>query len=481
MGCQATHVVKSPTDWQTIVRNDLEAARRAIEEAHPGMIDDQNPSFRDWVKRGYEETLALVPGVIDYNSALSAIRYYTVGFEDGHLAYSDNVRPGDVYGYVTGWMIEPQAGRYVVVATAPQWKGALPPVGSVLTGCDGKITATLLHDLVRPFVDRRQLQNSQNKMPRAISNLHSNSMRLVRCEFTSADAIKVVIDVVYQPISFTDFFTWFVKANAHNSALANSFELKDDVLWVRAQNFVLNPESAKALEQMLEQLRAVKNVNVIVFDVQGNTGGDSGVGDRIFDAATGGFEYDQSNLESLSRTHALWRVSDIAINEWRRRLQEAMSAYGSEHTITRQYEAFLDELVRAKSVSKLTVEQEGGPRLTKREMEARSANLKRFKGKIALLADDGCASACLDFADMVRKVPGSIHVGQPTSADSVYIDVARVKMPSGNALILPLKVWRNRARANNEALIPDVKVELNNLDDASIQQTTLEAVRRQNK
>jgi hypothetical protein len=144
------------TDWQAFARNDLQEIRRVIIDAHPGMLDDENPGFRDWVENGYREALALIPGVIDYDTALSAVRYYTLGFRDGHLFYSDNVRPHESIGYVTGWSVVNRGRDYVVASVADNWPSELPPVGARWLGCDGRDKDAVLREDAAPFADRRR-------------------------------------------------------------------------------------------------------------------------------------------------------------------------------------------------------------------------------------------------------------------------------------------------------------------------------------
>jgi hypothetical protein len=113
------------------------------------------------------------------------------------------------------------------------------------------------------------------------------------------------------------------------------------------------------------------------------------------------------------------------------------------------------------------------PRLTRADSAARHARLRRPVEAIALVTDEACASACLDFADLVRSVPGAVHLGRTTSADTVYIDTGWHKLPSGNLLFLPLKVWRNRTRGNNEALVPDVPLALDGVNEAATRRAVL--------
>jgi len=53
-----------------------------------------------------------------------------------------------------------------------------------------------------------------------------------------------------------------------------------------------------------------------------------------------------------------------------------------------------------------------GYRLDRDEIIRRHGKLRRFSGKVVLVTDTQCASACLDFADLIRLVPGAVHVGK---------------------------------------------------------------------
>jgi hypothetical protein len=66
--------------------SDLEATHAEIGSAHHGILDDENPGFKDWYESGYRQALAFVPRVGDYETMLSAVRFYTTGFKDGHQA-----------------------------------------------------------------------------------------------------------------------------------------------------------------------------------------------------------------------------------------------------------------------------------------------------------------------------------------------------------------------------------------------------------
>ena len=62
-----------------------------------------------------------------------------------------------------------------------------------------------------------------------------------------------------------------------------------------------------------------------------------------------------------------------------------------------------------------------------------------------------CASACLDALDVFTRFPNTILIGAPSSADSTYMEVRTVELPSNLAVVIvPNKMYVNRGRANGQ-------------------------------
>ncbi len=75
-----------------------------------------------------------------------------------------------------------------------------------------------------------------------------------------------------------------------------------------------------------------------------------------------------------------------------------------------------------------------------------------------LVTDSNCASACLNGADAVLSLPNVRHFGHTTSADTVFMDVRRVELPSGiGAVVFGQKVDRNGLRGNNQPWVPSLQ------------------------
>ena len=180
---------------------------------------------------------------------------------------------------------------------------------------------------------------------------------------------------------------------------------------------------------------ALRQARLLVLDVRGNSGGSSAVGERALSILFG-----QDLVGRISESFDWtvdWRASPGNAEELRRQ------ARADDGDLPREIDAAIgrgDDFVR----------RSGSPvRLRGR------APLTPFRGDVFLLTDGACASACLDFADIARRLPRVMHVGQPTSGDAIYIDNRQQPLPSGlAALSFGMKVYRNRVRGHNQWYAP---------------------------
>lgn len=462
-------------DWRAMAAADLAAARAAIRADHPGYIDEQNSAFRAWENKGYEQARALLPRVNSYVSMAAAVSYYIAGFEDGHLGYSSEPARNGEPVTMAGWRLDYGDGAYRVGAHMPGWPQPLPPLGAQLLSCDGMAPEQRLRQIGK-YYDGRDLPGVYHDLASVFTVLDMPGEELRQCSFRTAEGKVATLRQDYRQVPHADFKEML--KTLPRAQRFNAYSLQDGVLWIRAANFNPDREAAQNVERMVEELPRLQGVRTIVFDTRGNGGGNSAIGDRIFNAATGGLEYDKSNLDSVPRIYAQWRVSDDAIANLDSRIARMSAAQGADSQDVKWVTAFRDKLRQAKAEGQTWVEQPGGQRLTRADIVARNGKLRRFSGSVVLLTDENCASSCLNFADALRMVPGAIHMGQATSADTVYIDVGHVRLPSGNHLVMPHKVWRNRLRGNNEALQPDVLLQVNMQDDAAVRAAVLAALPR---
>lgn len=469
---------KTPEQWQTIALADLNAVHAAIIDAHPGYIDTANPGVRLWTEQGYREARALIPRVINYDTMMSAVRYYVTGFLDGHLVYSDNIRSGDFHEMVNGWRVDEQGGAAVVTAVMPEWDGPVPPLGATLLDCDGRTPDAIVAEDMAPYFDRRNLPTLRKSLFSEIRSVQLAGLELKRCTFIRPDGKKIALDVKYRSTPTMDVWKGLRSVRSHSPDRRNRYDFRDKVLWIRAANFTLSPDEAKDLNIMLKEIAALRDVRLIVFDTRENAGGDSVVGQQILAAATGGLEFDTGGLERLLPVYAQWRVSDMSISGVEHYVDVMSERYGSNDPRTQETKQLLARLRDARRAGNAWVDSAGAPRLTRAEIASRQGRLRRFNGTVAIITDGNCASACLDFADQVRLIPGSVQLGQATSSDTVYLERGSLKLPSGNLLFMPMKVWRNRVRGDGEVLVPDIQLNVDFSNDEAVRAAALDALRR---
>ncbi|QBE66726.1 S41 family peptidase [Pseudoduganella lutea] len=482
VGYQAIHGAptpdKTPEQWQAVALADLDAVHAAIIAAHPGYIDTANPGVRLWTEQGYREARALIPRVINYDTMMSAVRYYVTGFQDGHLAYSDNARSGGFHEMVNGWRVDEHGGAVVVTAVMPKWDGPLPTLGATLLECDGRTPSAIVANDQAPYFDRRDLPAVRNSLFPELSSLRLAGLELKRCTFVRPDGEQMVVEAKYRRMPTMDVWKGLRSVHTYSPDRRNRYDFRDNVLWIRVPDFMPGPDAAKDLDIMSREIAALRDVRSIVFDTRGNAGGDSAVGQQILDAVTGGLEFDTSGLERQLQVYAQWRVSDISISGINGYVDMMSERYGSADPRTQETKQLLARLRDARRAGNPWVDSAGVPRLTRAEVASRHGRLRRFNGTVAVITDGNCASACLDFVDQVRLIPGSVQLGHATASDTAYLERASVPLPSGNQLFIPIKVWRNRVRGDGETLVPDIELDVDFNSTEAVRAATLSALRR---
>ena len=264
--------------------------------------------------------------------------------------------------------------------------------------------------------------------------------------------------------------------NKSNSS-EEQFTLKTfmpSIAWITVPTFDPNEQQQKQLNDIIAQLPKYRTFDSIVFDVRNNGGGNSTWGTKIL-AALFGQDYVEEQIKKMRQhVYVEWRASKENADYL---IQNAIIQFGPNSQEAESY----------KNVSEIMVQA-----LSKREPLAREEldnsaqgiqktvvlHKKLCSAKIILLVNQGCFSACLDFIDEIKAVDPSVTlVGKTTGADTLYMDVRRVNLPSSYGMfIFPMKVWRNRPRSNNQPYNPDIDYPGDIKDTQAIEQWLRENV-----
>jgi hypothetical protein len=433
------------SDYSAIALSDLAQARQVLLDTHPAVALKTDQWFNEWFIRGYDEAKKWAMRAASRPQALAAVRYYISGFRDGHVAVWDPNASGKTMW--AGWTAQLRNGEWRVVHTASKWPTSLPEKGAMLIACDGLKASEYIDTYIAPFVDRRTgLRSVLDRLALLLSNQiprdslwETETPRI--CTFESNGKI-----LEYQ-------LDW--KNSDEGISFLNTQQPRMGVepwgenrYWIYAQQFLSFRLAGNELENTISSIQKIpEDAEVVVFDTRGNNGGSSLFGYQLLAAL---MRRDTPTLDSGAQ--AWWRPSRISVDWFARLARDELARTGPENV---RYKKILE----IKNFLKEAY-QKSGPSVLVADGAIEGSQYppppdgNSFKGRVVLLTDKYCASACLDFSDLVLAVPGALHVGESTSSDSDYLDITIVDLPSGLQMAVPQKVWVGRSRKANEPLVP---------------------------
>ncbi|MFN0061725.1 MAG: S41 family peptidase [Myxococcaceae bacterium] len=194
-------------------------------------------------------------------------------------------------------------------------------------------------------------------------------------------------------------------------------------MWVTLPSFDNRETTANTLRDAVAKAPEWRRHGVVVFDVRGNTGGNSSWGDDFVSAST----------EPTRRgVYVEWRVSKENHQYWVEAAKRFATTFGprARETLEVQQTA---SLLQEGLDSGASLARQVYSATAKRPTGGRDSGASEFRGRVFLLTDGRCFSACLDFADVLLTRPNVTHVGQTTDADTLYIDIRSAPLPSALA------------------------------------------------
>jgi hypothetical protein len=443
--------------WAVFAERDHKAIHDTIRDNLPGPVDRENPHYRDWLEKGLVQASAEAKAARSYSDYLRALRRYTNGFQDGHLAVDPVLVPRttDWAGFVVGADVD---NRPVVLSAETD---SDVKEGDRIESCDGQSFDALMKARVDPYFWNSAIPQSRIGTWAGqlfIANPDERANRLKSCRFSSGP-----VTLSWRSLPTEDVPRKFAAAL---TGAGSDFSLKqvDGIWFVRLPRFWFNSdEERKKLEALVEELKAKApelRKATLVFDVRGNGGGDSLWGYRLASALWG--EAWTNRVEaSFDNSH------DVRVSPANMRKVSEILASAKEHNETDAlpYWTLVDSAMRK-------AQAEGKP-LARIDLPptapAQPAPPDPVSGRVYLLTDPGCGSACLDFADLMLHLPGVVQIGRPTFADAVYIDINELPLPGGLAnIVYGMKVMRHRVRANNQWYEPRYRWPGGPMTDAAI-------------
>lgn len=443
----------APRDWSAALEADARALHAAILDSHPGVYDALNPGFRARVDEGLDLALERARTTTDAGGWWWALRAYVAAFDDGHVQLG---MTNQGYGFATRWpgFLTVYSGTDQVVADRDEADGAAPPLGARLIDCDGVDAETLAERRIGAFRGRWFLEAQKALLGdwqfMNASNPWIEEMRSCRFELggeTRAYALN------WRAIEANDLGARRTRLAQRARPDFGLTALDDGGWWLSTPSFNGDPSSEehRALTALLaeakERQAALRAAPYVVLDLRGNGGGSSHWSRELALILWGEDWLRAHRLPSIEGIE--WRASDDNLATIQHYLDEWTAAGESAERI-----GWAAEIVEGMTAARAAGEPTWFDRATPPTDEKPAPGPRPTAGPVYVLTDAGCGSACLDAVDL-WKAAGAVQIGRETSADTVYMDIRQAELGSGLArLWIPMKVWRGRARGNNEPQRP---------------------------
>jgi hypothetical protein len=353
---------------------------------------------------------------------------------------------------------------------------SLPPVGSIISACDGEAIEALVTKRVFPITyDPRTVLGQRQAVSRLFMDLKGGLIPAVKaCDFQQGEGRwSGTLSWRSIPKPSEDFWSRTVVASAGAPAQFGVTFPVEGVAWIGLPTFFENPTTQPKLNALFEQLTTTSEKmlsgRAIVIDLRGNSGGDLGLPAKFAEAIFGrltvlkmvwsglGTSTDwRASPDNLAYVQTLWqnpRMRDIA-----KRMTLALT----------RSEPFWREGRQE------TLETSG---LTERRPLA--SRRGPFPARVYILSDGLCISACLAFMDIALQVPGTRLIGADTGGDTGYTSVRSETLPSSlSQFSFPVTYVHKRGRGPMETYKADVAY-TGVRDDESVRRWTLDLVMRE--
>ncbi len=459
--------MRAPRDWSATLIADAQSLRDTVIDSHPGAYDKLNPQFRAHVEQGLADANARAAQTKDAGGWWWALRAYIASFDDGHvqIGYYDTsfAFPTKWPGFLTGYN-----GSNQIVAVRDESDPATPPVGARLVACDGETADVLAQRRIGTFRGRWFLESQRvtygSLLFVDIQNPYLTPQR--SCQFDNGGQVTTY-NLNWRSIDDT-------MLGKYRQAMAQTSH--DDFgrhavagggVWVSMPDFEGDPDSNayKHLTPLIAQMNtdqmALRNASFIVLDLRGNGGGSSVWSEHIARTLWGDAWIAAHRPAAVQAID--WRASDGNIANMQAYIDTAQKVGGDK-----EMEAWAQPVITGMKAAKAAGQpywHQGNDRPeAPRDMSA----VNPMHGKVYVITDPICASACLDAVDLWKAL-GAVQIGRETSADTDYMEVRSEILTSGLAgIAVPTKVWRGRAPGSNVPQRPDHLFDGNMADEAAL-------------
>jgi hypothetical protein len=438
-------------NWSAALKQDAQALHDDAAANHPGPVNPLDPDFARRNDAGLALALERASQVHDFGGYWYAMKAYVASFEDGHMGFGTT---GNAPQFDTGWPgFLTGFGADDAQRVVSRTDDAPVPLGARLVSCDGRPADRLAAENVGAFEGRWFLKSRHVLRGGELLVDRGNPFikRPQTCVF-DVDGESRNVTLNWRQITPEALAPRLATANQIIHSPLGARTLADGTRWFNLGDFSGDPksEAGRSLPGMIAAMRADRADLVaapaIVLDLRGNDGGSSDWSHQIAVALWGEQRLRGLHIDSDAVD---WRASpaNIASLSKDRDARKALMTPEAQHWYDHNIAGMQGAQAKGDALWRDPDEDDGAA-------TPAGASPQPPSGPVYFLTDAGCASACLDAADLWAAL-GAIQIGQETSADTLYMDVRLNVLPSGVARVsIPMKVYRGRKRGSNVPLDP---------------------------
>ena len=447
--------------WRQAAIQDIEEATRLTRDNHPGAVDPANPAFLsrlDDARRAGLQLAAQVSSVAGYAAALER---FNVKLGDGHAGMvpdvDDKLLPPDRWpGFVAVWRGQ---GLYVFASVAGG-----PPAGAEVTSCDGKPIRQVITDNLFAFNGRIDEPGHWWARGRRVFMDSGNPFIKLpaRCRF-ALHGKSFEQDLTWRPKD-DQGRRWQEEGYNGPTLPVGVSEPRRGLLWAALPTFQPDDRQREAYRAMFKdietQRRRYLEADAIVIDLRANQGGSSLWSRDFASALWGKGRVERRMAVRSAKTQVWWRASKDN-TAYLAQLADQLGQQKQEDAATwaRRIHAGMQAALARGEAFYVEQDNPSPPAAAGDPDRDLAGDPPPFSRPVYVIVPGQCASACLDALDVFTRFANTTLIGAPSSADSTYMEVRYQKTGSGLAtVIIPNKVYVNRARGNGEVYLPAIEV-----------------------
>ena len=425
----------SAAAWQTLARNDIEAAYALITDNDPAVLPEvHDTAFVATLRAAHDKALAHVAAVSSFEGYRAVIAELALSLGDGHLQSRTLIEPREVRW--AGVIAARRGTSWVVASDDPALTGE-DLTGARIVSCDQQPIDAVAHDALayraQPGVEASTILragwllvddgNPFIHRPRACRFERNRQVTDVALRWTAIDLAELRAKFWKPPVGHAGF-------GAH-PADAGGY-------WIAIET--LGQEAQAVLDTVQAALPTVRAARYVVVDLRGNGGGNDLYGrmlaNQLYGDAHAAAVLGPMPDDSASCQEA-WRASPDNLAA----LEALLASRKQHHEV-----AAIAGLTAAVADLKAAIAQGRaltGPLTCPPIAKPRVQTPPAMRAPIFVLTDAVCFSSCIGTLDMFRKL-GAIQIGQSSSADTHNSEVREIHLPSGLSTFSTL-----------QAIIPD--------------------------